>query len=207
MLRLGAGFLLAAAAAAQSEPGAPRPPQRDDRWFRQGEATIADKLRKLDRQSTDKAKNVILFVADGARQPARPRMPLAPLTDRPTDRRRAQATASPPTRRPGSSPGRTSARRRRAPRWWGRSSTTARSTSCPPRTCPTSPSPRPTTPTHRRRCAKSLSRALRPRKSFGSGPELTDCAAAGLRGHGVGAQHGRQDQGRCHLRARETPAW
>jgi len=65
MLRLGAGCILAAAAAAQSAPDNPLPPQRDDRWFRQGEAVIRDKLRKLDRQSTDKAKNVILFVADG----------------------------------------------------------------------------------------------------------------------------------------------
>ncbi len=49
----------------QSTPGVPKPPQRQDRWFVQGQAAIQDRIEKLQRQREVRARNVILFVADG----------------------------------------------------------------------------------------------------------------------------------------------
>jgi len=179
MLRLGAGFILAAAAAAQSTQDNPLPPQRDDRWFRQGEAVIADKLRKLGRQSTDKAKNVILFVADGhgvtsnqatrlfAGQNQRAPAPRTPMVG--SEQHYGEEHILPAEDMPN----------------LALSKTYNTNAQTPVRQKP--------------------SRSSR-EKSFRSGQELTDCAAAGLRRHSVRAQHGRQDQGRRDLRAREAPA-
>lgn len=52
-------------AAAQSSAGKPSPPQRNDRWFVQGQAAMQDRIEKLQRRRETRAKNVILFVADG----------------------------------------------------------------------------------------------------------------------------------------------
>jgi alkaline phosphatase len=50
---------------AQSTQGVPKPPQAKDRWFVQGQAAIQDRIEKLQRRREVRAKNVILFVADG----------------------------------------------------------------------------------------------------------------------------------------------
>ena len=63
-----AGLVLLATfrhAATQSVLGAPKPPQRSDRWFVQGQAAMQDRIEKLQRRREVRAKNVILFVADG----------------------------------------------------------------------------------------------------------------------------------------------
>lgn len=51
--------------AAQSIRGGVNPPQKDDRWFVQGMAAVQDRIEKLKRQRETRAKNVIMFVADG----------------------------------------------------------------------------------------------------------------------------------------------
>jgi alkaline phosphatase len=62
----GLALLLAAErGAAQSSAGNAKPPQRGDRWFVQGQNAIQDRLEKLQRKRENRAKNVILFVADG----------------------------------------------------------------------------------------------------------------------------------------------